>query len=101
MLQFYVCFCIFLTLMWYVAFLCLTSCPSYATLSQVSLLEVLVTYLGSLGYFPAWGPVLPDGHPSERLLLTGVGGSGMCNLLSLVIYPKCAHSTSRTLPADY
>jgi hypothetical protein len=25
----------------------------------------------------------------------------MCNLLSLVLYPKRAHSTSQTLPADY
>jgi hypothetical protein len=47
MLQFYVCFCIFLTLMWSVAFLYLASCPS-------------------------WGPVFPDGRPWERLLLTGV-----------------------------
>jgi hypothetical protein len=71
MLQFYVCFCIFLTLMWYVAFLCLTPCPSYTTLSHAGLLEVHVPYLGSIGYFPAWGPVLPDDRPSERLLLMG------------------------------
>jgi hypothetical protein len=76
MLLFYVCFGIFLTLMWFVAFLCLASCLSYATLSQVSLLEVPVTYLGSLGYFPTWGPMLPDGRPLERLLLTGGGGEG-------------------------
>jgi hypothetical protein len=25
----------------------------------------------------------------------------MCSLLSLVLYPKRAHSTSQTLPADY
>jgi hypothetical protein len=57
----------FLTL----TFLYFVSCPSCATLLQVGLFEVPVTYLGSLGYFPTWGPVLPDGHPSERLLLMG------------------------------
>jgi hypothetical protein len=25
----------------------------------------------------------------------------MCSLFSLVLYPKRAHSTSQTLPADY
>jgi hypothetical protein len=72
MLQFYVYVCIFLTLMWYVALLCLASYLSYATLLQVGVLEVPVTYLVSLGYFPAWGPMLPGGHPWKRLLLTGV-----------------------------
>jgi hypothetical protein len=33
---------------------------------------VPVTYMRSLGYFSAWSPILSDGHPSERLLLTGV-----------------------------
>jgi hypothetical protein len=61
-----------LTLMWSVAFLCFASCSSCATLSQAGLFEVPVTYLGSLGYFPAWGPVLPYGRPSKRLLLKGV-----------------------------
>jgi hypothetical protein len=61
----------FLTLMWSVAFLCLASCLSYAVLSHVGLSEVPVTYLGSLGYFPAWGPELPDGRPSESLLVVG------------------------------
>jgi hypothetical protein len=36
------------------------------------LYEVPATYLGSLGYFPAWGPVRSNGRPSERLLLMGV-----------------------------
>jgi hypothetical protein len=61
----------FLTLMWSIVFLCLASCLSYATLSQAGMFEVPVTYLGFLGYFVAWGPVLPDGHPSKRLLLMG------------------------------
>jgi hypothetical protein len=85
--------------MWSIAFFCFTSCLNCATLLQVGLFEVPVTYLGSHGYFPAWGPVLPDRRPSEKLLL--MGGSGMCSLLSLVLYPKRAHSTSRTLPIDY
>jgi hypothetical protein len=57
MLLFYVCFYIFLTLMWYVAFPCLASCPNYAILSQKGQLDVPATYLGSLSYFPACGPV--------------------------------------------
>jgi hypothetical protein len=57
--------------MWLVAFLYITSCPSCATLSQVGLFVVPVTYLGSLGYFPAWGSVFPNGCPSERLLRMG------------------------------
>jgi hypothetical protein len=61
--KFYVCFCITLTLMWYVVFLCLASCPNYAILLQAGLFEVLVTYMGAHNYFPAWGLVLPDGHP--------------------------------------
>jgi hypothetical protein len=47
-------------------FLCLASCPNYAILSQAP-----VTYLGSLGYFPAWGLMLPGGRPQESLLLMG------------------------------
>jgi hypothetical protein len=49
--------------MWSVVFLYLASCLNYAILLQAGLLEVPVTYLGSLGYLPAWDPVLPDGRP--------------------------------------
>jgi hypothetical protein len=52
-------------------FLCPASCPSYATLSQAGLLEIPVSYLGSFGYFPARGPVLPNGYPSEKVMLMG------------------------------
>jgi hypothetical protein len=52
-------------------FFCLVSSLNYVILSQVGLHEVPVTYLGPLGYFPIWGHVWPDGHPYERLLLTG------------------------------
>jgi hypothetical protein len=58
-----------------------------------------VTYLGSLCYFPTWVPVLPNGRSSERLLL--MGGSNVCSMLILVMYPKHAHFTSRTLLANY
>jgi hypothetical protein len=51
--KFYVCFCIPLTLMWSIVFLCLTSCSNYAILLQAGLLEVPVSYMGSLGYFLA------------------------------------------------
>jgi hypothetical protein len=61
--KFYVCFCTPLTLMWSVVFLYLASCLNYAILSQAGLFEVPVTNLGSHGYFPAWGPILPDGRP--------------------------------------
>jgi hypothetical protein len=50
---------------------CLASSLSCAILSQVGLLEVLMTYLGSSGYFLARGPVLLSGCSSEKLMLTG------------------------------
>jgi hypothetical protein len=77
-------FLYFLTLMSSIAFLFLVSYSSCATLLQACLWEVPVTYLASLGYFLAWGPVLSDDRPSETLLLMG-GGSKMCSLLSLVL----------------
>jgi hypothetical protein len=61
--KFYVCFCIPLTLMWFVVFLRLGSCLNYAILSHAGLLEAPVTYVGSLDYFPTWGPMLLDDHP--------------------------------------
>jgi hypothetical protein len=51
--MFYVCFCIPLTLMRSIVFLCVASCLNYAILSQVGQLVVPVTYLRPLGYFPA------------------------------------------------
>jgi hypothetical protein len=45
----------------------------YAILSQVGSLEVPATYLGSLGYFLARGPVLLNGCSSEKLMLDGGG----------------------------
>jgi hypothetical protein len=41
--------------------LCPASSSSYAILPQAGLLEVPVTNLGSLGYFLAGGPMLPNG----------------------------------------
>jgi hypothetical protein len=41
-------------------------------MSQVGLLEVLTTNLGSFDYFLTRGPVLLNGCSSEKLMLTGV-----------------------------
>jgi hypothetical protein len=58
-----------------------------------------MTYLGSLGYFLTWEPVLPNGCSMEKLMLNG--GSRVCSLLSLVLYPKCVYIASLTLTAEY
>jgi hypothetical protein len=52
-----------LTLMRSVVFLYIASCSNYTILLQAGLPEVPVTYMGALGYFPTWGPMLPDGRP--------------------------------------
>jgi hypothetical protein len=83
--------------MWSVAFLCLVSNSSCAILSQAGLLEVPATYLRSLGYFLARGPVLLDDCSSEKLMLNG--GSRVCSLLSLVLYHK--HVYFASLTAEY
>jgi hypothetical protein len=62
---------------------------------QEGLLKVPVTYLGSLGYFLARGPVLLNGCPSGKLMLNR--GFRVCNLLSLVLYPKHVYFASLTL----
>jgi hypothetical protein len=55
-------------------------------MSQLGLLEVPVTYLG--------------GRSSKKLMLNG-GGSRVCSLLSLIIYPKRVCFASLTLTAEY
>jgi hypothetical protein len=68
-------------------------------LSQAGQLEVPVTYLRSLGYFPAWGP-----RVAEWLILRKAnanGESGVCGLFSLVPYPKRAQFAFLTLLAKY
>jgi hypothetical protein len=90
-------FCIFLPSCGQSLSLCPTSSSSCAILSQVGLLKVPVTNLGSLGYFLAWGPVLPNGCSSKKLMLNG--GSRVCNLLSL--YPKRVYFASLMLTAEY
>jgi hypothetical protein len=55
-------------------FPCLASSSSCAILSQAGLLEVPATYLGSLGYFLARGPVLLNSCSLEKLMLNGGGG---------------------------
>jgi hypothetical protein len=69
MLQFYVSFT-YLSLMSSVTFPCLSSSLSCAILSQADLLEIPATYLGSIGYFLARGPVLLNEYSSEKLMLT-------------------------------
>jgi hypothetical protein len=65
----------------------------------VGLLEVPVTNLWSLGYFLAWGSVLAKGYHSKKVMLNG--GYRVCNLLSLVMYPKHVYVASLTLTTEY
>jgi hypothetical protein len=65
----------------------------------MSLLEVPVTYLGSLSYFLTRGLMLPNGCSSAKLMLNR--GSRVCNLLSLVLYPKHVYFASLTLTVEY
>jgi hypothetical protein len=58
-----------------------------------------MTYLGSLSYFLARGPVLSNGCYLEKLMLNG--GSRVCSLLSLVLYPKHVYFASLTLIVEY
>jgi hypothetical protein len=58
-----------------------------------------VTYLGSLGYYLARSLVLPNGYSSEKLML--YEGSRVCNLLSLILYPKHVYFASWTLTVEY
>jgi hypothetical protein len=58
-----------------------------------------VTNLGSLDYFLAWGPVLPNGYYSKKLMLNR--GYKVYNPLSLVMYPKRVYVASMTLTAEY
>jgi hypothetical protein len=85
--------------MWSVVFLCLASSLSCAIQSQAGLLVVPVTYLGSLGYYIARGPVLLNGSSLEKLML--YEGSRVCSLLSLVMYPKRVYFASLTLTTEY
>jgi hypothetical protein len=62
-------------------FLCLASYPSCAILSHSGLLEVPTTYLGSLDYFPARGPMLPNGCPLGKA--NANGGGLECALINL------------------
>jgi hypothetical protein len=73
-LQFYVYFFIFLPSYGQSLSLCPASSSSCAILSQVGLLEVPVTNLGSLGYFLAWGPVFSNDCSSKKLMLNEGGG---------------------------
>jgi hypothetical protein len=64
-LQFYVCFYTFIPHVVSYLFPYLTYSSSCVILSQAGLLEVSMTYLGSLGYFLAWGLVLLMAAPQK------------------------------------
>jgi hypothetical protein len=101
-LQFYVYFYVFLPSCGQLLSLCSTSSLSCVILSQTGLLEVSVTYLGSLGYFLARGPVLLNGCSLEKLMLNGRGGRfRVCSLLSLILYPKRVYFASLTPTTEY
>jgi hypothetical protein len=80
-------------------FPCLASSLSCTILSQVGLLKIPVTYLGSLGFFLARGPVLLNGCFSKKLMLNR--GSTVCSLLSLILYSKRVYFASLTLTVEY
>jgi hypothetical protein len=60
----------------------------------MGLLEVTALCLGSCGFSLGQGPL-------ERLVLRGGGGSRVCSLLSLFLYPTHVHYASLTLSANY
>jgi hypothetical protein len=64
-LQFYVCFYAFIPHVVSYLFPYLTYSSSCVILSHAGLLEVSTTYLGSLGYFLAWGLVLLMAAPQK------------------------------------
>jgi hypothetical protein len=97
--QFYVCFLACLSLMCQLPFPYLATSSRCAILSHVGLFEVPATYLGSIGYFLARGPVLPNGCSLEKLMLNK--GSRVCIILSLVLYPKHVYFASLALTAEY
>jgi hypothetical protein len=65
------------------------------------LLEVPELCPGSHDFSLVHGFVLLVGHSLERLVLRGGGGSRVCSLFCLVLYPKRAHFASLTLLANY
>jgi hypothetical protein len=78
---------------------CPASSSSCTILSHGGLIEVHTTNLGSFSYFLARGPLLLNGCPSKKLILNG--GSRVCSLLRLVMYPKRVYFASLTLTTEY
>jgi hypothetical protein len=70
-LQFYVCFYVFIPYVVIYLFSCLAFSLSCAILSQTGLLEVPTAYRGSLGYFLTWSLLFLNGYSLKRLMLTG------------------------------
>jgi hypothetical protein len=98
--QFCVCFfCIFLPPCGQLLSLCPASSLSCAILSQADLLEVHVTYLGSLSYFLARGPMLSNDCSLKKLMLNEESRAYI--LLSLVLYPKHVYFVSLMLTTEY
>jgi hypothetical protein len=62
-------------------------------------LRYILTYLGSIGYFLAQDPVLPNDCSLKKLMLNRE--SRVCSLLSLIMYPKHVYFASLTLTAEY
>jgi hypothetical protein len=79
----------------------------FCLLSKLCNLIVARVYLRYM--WPTWGPLvifLLGSHvarwtPLRKAIANGGRGSGMYSLLSLVLYPKHAHSISQMLSADY
>jgi hypothetical protein len=72
MLQFYTCFYTFIPHVVRYLSPCLAFSSSCAILTPAALLEVPAAYLGSLGYFLAWGLLLLNGCSLGRLMIMGV-----------------------------
>jgi hypothetical protein len=71
-------FCVFLPSCGQLLYLCSASSSNCAILSHASLLVVSATNLGYVGYFHAWGPVLPNGYTSEKLMLNEGAECAVC-----------------------
>jgi hypothetical protein len=72
-LQFYVYFLHVYPSCGQLLFPCLATSSTCAILSQAGLLEVPTTYMVSLGYFLARGPVLPNGCSLKKVMLNRGG----------------------------
>jgi hypothetical protein len=93
-LQFYICFLHIYPSCGQLIFPYIATSLSCAILSQAGLLEVLVTYLGSLGYFLSRGLLLLNGYSLVKLMLNGGPECAACLARSctLSVYTSCKYS---------